>query len=108
MAHQRTDWDEIANADGTPPIGRQPARLASIVGASLLIVAGLFPFAEGRVPRADGTIVRQTLSGFDGAGDGAILLVLGLIASVILLNRGLAESSTTIVRFGPALLGLVA
>jgi len=102
------DWDEIANDDRTPPIRRQPARLASLLGAALLIVAGLFPFAEGRVPGADGTIVRQTLSGFGGAGDGAILLVLGLIAIVILLNQGLAESSATILRFGPALLGLVA
>ena len=108
MAHQRMDWDEIANEDGTPPIRRQPARLAGLLGAAMLIVAGFFPFAEGRVPRADGVIVRQTLSGFDGAGDAAILLVLGLIALVILLNQGLAESSATILRFGPALLGLVA
>jgi len=34
VAHRRMDWDEIANEDGTPPIRRQPARLAGLLGAA--------------------------------------------------------------------------
>ena len=108
VAHLRTDWDAIGRASGTPGIRRQPARLASLIGAVLLVLAGFFPFAEGRIVRLDGSVARLSVSGFDGPGDGAILLVIGLIALFVVVNSSMVESSSLIVRLGPPILGLLA
>jgi hypothetical protein len=108
VANTRFDWEKVATDNGASALHRQPARLASVIGAGLLVVAGFFPFAEGRVPRPDGTIGHPKLGGFDGAGDGAILLAIGLVALFLVVNQAMAESSVTVVHYGPPILGLVA
>jgi hypothetical protein len=90
------------------PMYREPARLAILAGALMLILAMFFPFAEGRQQGTDGSIIRLSVSGLEGAGDGAILLVFGLIAAFIALYRGAAESTVEIVRLAPMVLGIAA
>jgi hypothetical protein len=105
----RWDWEAMAGEDAARrPIYREPVRVAILAGALMLILAMFFPFAEGRQQLADGSIIRLSVSGLEGAGDGAILLVFGLIAAFIALYRGAAESTVELVRLAPMVLGIAA
>jgi hypothetical protein len=105
----RWDWEAIAREDPERrPIYREPARVAILAGALMLILAMFFPFADGRLEGTDGTISRVSVSGLEGAGDGAILLLFGLIAAFIVLYRGAAESTVELVRLAPMVLGIAA
>jgi hypothetical protein len=105
----RWDWDAMAREDAARrPIYREPARVAILAGALMLILAMFFPFAEGRQQGTDGSIIRLSVSGLEGAGDGVILLVFGLIAAFTVVYRGAAESTVELVRLAPMVLGLAA
>ena len=110
MARLRRDWGEIVAKEDPAPraIYREPARLASLAGSLMLILAMFFPFASGHLGRAGGVMIPVSLSGLEGAGDGVILLVFGLVAALIVLSRSAAESTAQLVRFAPMALGLAA
>ncbi len=110
MSEKRWGLDQAITSKASParPVYREPARIATLAGAGMLILAIFFPFAEGRIPRTDGLITRVSVSGLEGAGDGAILLVFGLMAVFVVTYRGAAESSAPLFRFAPMLLGFAA
>lgn len=101
---ERLRWtaDLTRRSDPRSAIVRDPLRLTSAVGAILLIVGSALPWATGLVGR-----LAVSHSALDGAADGAILMVLGIVQLVLTRDRSMATATTTAVRYAPLGLGLV-
>jgi hypothetical protein len=97
-------WDpDLTKAERNPSILHDPLR-AGLAASGLAIVIGCFqPWAEGMVG-----FVPQTFGGFDGAGDGAILLSLAIILLFIARDRGFIVARDGGRRYLPMIVGLVA
>jgi hypothetical protein len=96
------DLDEALRNQASPaPLWHEPVRAAAGLSAAVIVASAFLPFAVGHVPDARGALEPMSWSGFEGAGDGAILLFLALIAGFLALNRGVAESPTQLAQFAP-------
>jgi len=96
-------WDpDLTKVERSPSILHDPLR-AGLAASGLAIVIGcLQPWAEGTVGFAP-----QTFGGFDGAGDGAILLFLAIILLFIARDRGFVEARDGGRRYLPMIIGLI-
>jgi len=97
-------WDpDLTKVERSPSILHDPLR-AGLAASGLAIVIGcLQPWAEGMVG-----FQPQSFGGFDGAGDGAILLFLAIILLFIARDRGFVEARDGGRRYLPMIVGLVA
>ena len=99
----RLRWDpDLTTAQTGRPFYRDPLRLAIAVGAAIMIVGALLPWAEGRV----GFLPKQ-FGGLDGAADGLILATLGFVLLIIARSRDFLEAPDGARRWTPMLIGLV-
>lgn len=81
----------------------EPARVVVGIGGALAIIAGFMPWAEGQAPGLHG-FERVFFSGLGGAGDGVMLIVLGLATGFLTLHRTPATSRVRSIRLAPAVL----
>ena len=99
----RLRWDpDLTTARTGRPFYRDPLRLALAVGAGIMMVGALLPWAEGRV----GFLPKQ-FGGLDGAADGLILATLGFVLFIIARSRDFLEAPDGARRWTPMLIGLV-
>lgn len=100
----RPGWDldeALRNQVSPAPLWHEPVRAVAGLSAAVIVVSAFLPFAVGHVPDARGDLKPMSWSGFQGAGDGAILLSLALIAGFLALHRGVAESTTQLAQLAP-------
>jgi hypothetical protein len=98
----RLRWDpELTTARSGTPIYRDGLRLGIAIGAGIIVLGGLLPWAEGRI----GFLPKQ-FGGLDGAADGLILVTLGLVLLFIVRNRQALDASEGIGRWAPLLIGI--
>jgi hypothetical protein len=102
MTH-RLRWDpDLTKVERDPSILRDPLR-AGLAASGLAIVIGcLQPWAEGMVG-----FQPQSFGGFDGAGDGAILVFLAIILLFMSRDRGFVEAGDGARRYLPMIVGLM-
>jgi hypothetical protein len=99
----RLRWDPSLTAARTGrPIYRDPLRLALAVGAVIMFVGALLPWAEGRIG-----FLPKKFGGLDGAADGLILATLAFVTLVIARSRDFLEAPDGGRRWTPMLIGLV-
>jgi hypothetical protein len=96
-------WDpELTKVDRDPSILRDPIRAGLAASGIAILVGCLQPWAEGMVG-----FQPQTFGGFEGAGDGAILLFLAAILLVIVRDRGFVEAPDGARRYLPMIIGFM-
>lgn len=88
---------------GDPPIWREPMRQAVILATPIVVVATMLPWL-----RMEGIGQEEVLTGNSGYADGTLLAVLALTLSIIVANPDVARSRTWLMRWLPAILGVVA
>lgn len=99
----RLRWDpSLTTARSGRPIYRDPLRLALAVGAGIMFVGALLPWAEGRIG-----FLPMKFGGLDGAADGLILATLAFIVLIIARSHDFLEASDGGRRWAPMLIGLV-
>jgi uncharacterized membrane protein YozB (DUF420 family) len=91
--------------DLTPerPLWREPARAVLTVATAIIAITANLPWLQ-RV----GSPPFEVINGRNGYGDGALLAVTAIVATVIVLNRDASRSRTWLMRWLPAILGIVA
>jgi hypothetical protein len=96
-------WDpELTNAEKGPSILRDPLR-ASLAAASIALAIGsVRPWAEGTAGGQP-----QEFGGFDGAGDGAILLFFAICLLLIARDRGFLHARDGARRWTPMIVGII-
>jgi hypothetical protein len=96
-------WDpDLTKAERHPSILHDPLR-AGLAAAGLAIVIGCTqPWAEGTVGYQP-----QSVGGFEGAGDGAILLFLAIILLFMARDRGFVDARDGARRYLPMIAGLI-
>lgn len=80
---------------------RDPLRLGLLVGAAVMIVGAVMPWAEGMVG-----LLAVRFGGFDGAADGLIMATLGGVLVVMAWKDDLLEAVDGAPRWAPMLIGL--
>ena len=99
----RLRWDpSLTTARSGRPIYRDPLRLALAVGAAIMFVGALLPWAEGRIG-----FLPKRFGGLDGAADGLILATLGFVLIVIARSQDFLEAPDGGRRWTPMLIGVV-
>jgi len=99
----RLRWDDgLTKARSHPAFLRSPARISYAVGAGILFLGSLLPWAEGMVG-----LLPVRFGGFDGAADGLILAALSIVALVFARSADFFDALEGIRRWAPMLLGLV-
>jgi hypothetical protein len=86
---------------------RTPARIAVGIGALATAIAGLMPWAEGRVPGRGG-FEPAFFSGLGGAGDGVLLILLAGGTAFLVLHQTPASSRVRLIHVIPYVLVLFA
>lgn len=98
----RLRWDEsLTESRRGRALLRDPLRLALIVGAVVMAIGAMMPWAEGMVG-----LLPVRFGGFDGAADGLILATLGLVLVFIGRNRDFLDAVDGARRWAPMLIGL--
>ena len=99
----RLRWDPaLTTAETGRPLYRDPLRLGLTVGAAIMMVGALLPWAEGQV----GLLIVR-FGGLEGAYDGLILATLGLVLLLIARSRDFLDAPDGGRRWAPMLIGLV-
>lgn len=86
-----------------PPLWREPLRQTVILATPIVVLATLLPWL-----RQEGIGREEVLTGTSGYADGALLAVVAVTTSVLVANRDVARSRTWLLRWLPAMLGVVA
>jgi hypothetical protein len=94
---------EFRSVDTSPVPWRSPTRLGVGIGALVVVLASIPPWATGYAPPSGDVAFR----GLEGAGDALILIVLALIAGGMTLNRAAANSSIRVVQLVPLVVAIV-
>jgi hypothetical protein len=98
----RMRWDDgLTRARSGRDFIRNPIRIALTVGALIMFVGALMPWAEGLVGFLP---VRH--GGFDGAADGLILAAFAIVALLFARSRDFLDAADGARRWAPLLLGL--
>jgi hypothetical protein len=84
-----------------------PARVTVGVGATMALVAGAMPWAEGSAPGLRG-FEPVFFSGLGGSGDGVVLILVSAGVGLLTLHHTPATSRIRSVRLAPAVLVLLA
>jgi hypothetical protein len=101
-AADRLRWDEqLTKAPAGPSILRDPMRLAYAIGAGIMFVGALLPWAEGLVG-----FLPKTFGGFEGAADGLILAAFAIIALLFAWRPDFLYAVEGARRFAPLFLGI--
>lgn len=99
----RLRWDpSLTTVRSGRPIYRDPLRLALAVGAAIMFVGALLPWAEGRIG-----FQPKRFGGLDGAADGLILATLAFVLIVIARSQDFLEAPDGGRRWTPMLIGVV-
>jgi hypothetical protein len=86
-----------------PPIWREPLRQAVILATPIVVVATMLPWLH-----QEGIGQEEILTGNSGYADGTLLAVVAVVLSVVVANRDVARSRTWLLRWLPAILGVLA
>lgn len=98
----RLRWDEsLTESRRGRALLRDPLRLALIVGAVVMAIGAMMPWAEGMVG-----LLPVRFGGFDGAADGLILATLGLVLIGMAWKDDFLEAVDGARRWAPMLIGL--
>jgi hypothetical protein len=93
--------DELTKAPSRWSIVHSPIRLAFAIGAVIMFVGALLPWAEGMI----GFLPVQ-FGGFQGAADGLILAALAIVALLFARSQDFLYAVDGMRRWAPMLLGL--
>jgi len=100
---ERLRWDDqLTRAARSGSILHHPIRLAYAIGAGIMFVGALLPWAEGLVGK-----LPVRFGGFDGAADGLILAGFALVALLFARSPEFMYAVDGPRRYAPMLLGLV-
>lgn len=96
-------WDpELTKAEKGPSILRDPLRASLAAAGIALAIGSLRPWAEGTAGSQP-----QQFGGFDGAGDGAILLFFAIGLLLIARDRGFLHARDGARRWTPMIVGII-
>jgi hypothetical protein len=99
---ERLRWDdELTQARSHPEFLRNPVRLAIAIGAVIMLVGAMLPWAEGMVG-----LLPVRFGGFDGAADGLILAGFAVVALLFARSPDFLDAVDGARRYAPLLLGL--
>lgn len=85
-----------------PPLWREPSRLLVLAATVGIVVTTNLPWLH-----QEGTGRTLVLTGNSGYADGTLLSIVALAASVAIVRRDVARSRTWLLRWLPAILGVV-
>lgn len=104
MAHERLRFPDApqARARTLPTALREPIRVAILAGVGLMVVGALLPWVHAFRPGTGW----YDLSGFDGAGDGGIVLEFALVIGLLTWSSRAWNSRIGAVVAAPAALAL--
>lgn len=85
-----------------PSLWRTPARVAVVASAVVIAVTTNLPWLH-----QEGIGQTEVLSGNSGYADGTLLTFIAVVTSVVVANRDVARSRTWLLRWLPAILGIV-
>jgi hypothetical protein len=98
----RLRWDDgLTRVKNDSSILRDPLRLTYAIGASIMFIGALLPWAEGLVG-----FLPKKFGGFEGAADGLILAGFSIIALLFARSRDFLRALDGARRWAPLLLGL--
>jgi hypothetical protein len=98
----RLRWDEdLTKVRSGRSIFRSPLRLSLAIGAVVMAIGALLPWAEGMVG-----FQPKRFGGFDGAADGLIMATLALVLFLFARNREFLYAPDGARRYAPLLIGL--
>jgi hypothetical protein len=99
------DWTprSVSSAERASLI-REPARAIAALGAVLIVVGSLLPWASG----VDQTGANVNFRATEGQGDGVWLFVFGVALVALTLSRGAAESRSRTIQLAPILIAICA
>jgi hypothetical protein len=101
--NERLRWDDgLTTARSNREFLRNPVRVAFTIGALIMFVGALLPWAEGFVG-----FLPVRFGGFDGASDGLILATLAIVALLFARVPDFLDAPDGARRFAPLILGLV-
>lgn len=86
-----------------PSVWREPLRQTVILATPIVVVATMLPWLH-----QEGIGREEILTGNSGYADGTLLAVVAVALSIIVANRDVARSRTWLLRWLPAILGVVA
>jgi hypothetical protein len=96
-------WDpDLTKAEKGPSILRDPLRAGLAAASIALAIGSLRPWAEGTAG-----FQPQQFGGFDGAGDGAILLFFAIALLLIARDRGFLRARDGARRWTPMIIGII-
>ena len=96
-------WDpDLTKPERRPSIFRDPLRAGLAVSGLAIAIGSTQPWAEGTVG-----FQPQSFGGFEGAGDGAILLFFALILLFMARDRGFVDARDGARRYLPMIAGLI-
>jgi len=98
----RLRWDDsLTTARSKRAFLRSPVRLGFAIGAVIMFVGALLPWAEGMVG-----FLPVRFGGFDGAADGMILAAFSIVALLMARSPDFLDAVDGVRRWAPLLLGL--
>jgi hypothetical protein len=96
-------WDpDLTKAEKGQSILRDPLRASLAAAGIALAIGSLRPWAEGTAGGQP-----QEFGGFDGAGDGAILLFFAICLLLMVRDRGFLRARDGALRWTPMLVGII-
>lgn len=99
---ERLRWDdELTRIRSGRSILRSPLRLALAIGAGIMAVGAMLPWAEGLIG-----FLPMRFGGLDGAADGLILATLALVLLLIARSQDFLDAPDGARRWAPMLIGL--
>jgi len=99
---ERLRWDDsLTTARSNRAFLRSPIRLGFAIGAAIMFVGALLPWAEGMVG-----LLPVRFSGFDGAADGLTLAAFSIVALLTARSPDFLYAVDGARRWAPLLLGL--
>ncbi|HET9345267.1 MAG TPA: hypothetical protein VFO05_06160 [Candidatus Limnocylindrales bacterium] len=99
---ERLRWDDsLTRARSGRALLNSPVRLGLAIGAAIMFVGALLPWAEGMVG-----LLPVRFGGFDGAADGLILAAFAIVALLMVRSPDFLEAVDGPRRWAPLLLGL--
>jgi hypothetical protein len=99
---ERLRWDDsLTTARSGRALLRSPIRLGLAIGAAIMFVGALLPWAEGMVG-----LLPVRFGGFDGAADGLILTGFAISALLMARSPDFLDAVDGLRRWAPLLLGL--
>jgi hypothetical protein len=99
---ERLRWDDgLTRARSGRDLLHSPLRLSLAIGALIMFVGALMPWAEGLIG-----YLPVRFGGFDGAADGLILAAFAIVALLFARSRDFLDAPDGARRWAPLLLGL--